>query len=51
MTHYDVIKKASKKDMAVILAALVKGLIDDDGPTWKEIVDIMTKFLDEEAPA
>lgn len=51
MTRYDVIKGASKKEMAIILAALAKGMAGDAGPTWQEILGVMQDFLDEEVPA
>lgn len=51
MTHYDVIKNASKEDMATILAGLVAGAIGGDLSDIPELAETLLEFLDGEVPA
>lgn len=49
MKNYDVIRQASKAQLAVILARLAAGLLDGDETTFAEVLPSMLEFLDEEA--
>lgn len=48
MTHYDVIKSASKEDMAFVLANLVTGAIGGDSSDIPELTEMLLEFLNEE---
>ena len=49
MTNYDVIKNASKKDMATLLALLVAGALGGDLSDLPELTETLLEFLDQEA--
>lgn len=48
MTNLDVIRKASKFELATILALLVLGVCDNK-PDFGEVLLLMLEFLSEEA--
>lgn len=51
MTHYDVIRSASKEDMAFILAHLAAGVLGEDLSAVPELKEMLLEFLNEEAQA